>query len=81
MCCTGTEILQTQLLDQTPDGSSYLLPEKIPEVTTVKAQAKKDSTAQSGPQVKQMSWHSGGILAKSFIFLLFFKMGLTAALS
>jgi hypothetical protein len=54
MCYIGTEILQTRLVDQTSDGSSYLMPEKLPEVTTVKAQAKKDNTPQSGPQVKQL---------------------------
>ena len=54
MCYIGTEILQTRLLDQTSDGSSYLMPDKLPEVTTVKAQAKKDNTPQSGPQVKQL---------------------------
>jgi len=53
ICCIGTEILQTQLLDQTSDGSSYLLPDKLPEVTTVKVQVKKDNTPQSGPQVKE----------------------------
>jgi len=53
MCCIGTEILQTELLDQTSDGSSYLLPDKLPEVTTVKVQAKKNNTPQSGPQVKE----------------------------
>jgi len=54
MCCIGTEILQTQLLDQTSDSSSYLLPDKLHEVTTVKAQAKKDNRPQGGPQVKQL---------------------------
>jgi len=46
----GTEILQTQLLDQTSDSSSYLLPDKLHEVTTVKVQAKKDNRPQGGPQ-------------------------------
>jgi hypothetical protein len=53
----GTEILQTQFLDQTSETSSFLLPDTSLEATVVKTeqiQEKRKETAPSGPQVRQM---------------------------
>jgi len=54
---TGTEILQTQLLDHTSETNSFLLPDTPPEATSVKAdqtQAEREETAPRGPQVRQI---------------------------
>jgi hypothetical protein len=53
----GTEILQTQFLDQTSESSTFLLPETPLEATvgkTEQTQEKRKEAAASGPQVRQM---------------------------
>jgi hypothetical protein len=53
---TGTEILETQLLNQTSETNSFLLSDKPPEATSVKidqTQAKRDAAIPGGPQVRQ----------------------------
>jgi hypothetical protein len=58
----GTEILQTQFLDQTSETSSFLLPDSPLEATVVKTeqiQEKRKETATYGPQVRQMLWSMG----------------------
>jgi hypothetical protein len=54
---TGTEILETQLLDQTSETNSFLLSHKPPEGTSVKTdqtQEKRDVAIPGGPQVRQI---------------------------
>jgi hypothetical protein len=60
---TGTEILETQLLDQTSETSSFLLSDKPPEGTSVKTdqtQEERDAAIPAGPQVRQILVHSAG---------------------
>jgi hypothetical protein len=54
---TGTEILEAQILDQTSETNSFLLPNKPADATSVKTdqtQAKTDATIPGGPQVRQI---------------------------
>lgn len=69
---TGTEILEAQILDQTSDANSFLLPNKPAEATSVKTdqtQAKRDTAIPGCPQVRRVLWHSSGACVTSFFQL------------
>lgn len=58
---TGTEILETQLLDQTTETNSFLVSDKPREGTSVKTdqtQEKRDVAIPGGPQVRQILLYS-----------------------